>query len=221
MHHSHRVLLSGGLFVKDNTQYWKSGSLSRRPSGLRSGEEIILVVGGEITLGTRLAAQGLPITDQLQVLKPARDAAVAVGVECIEGDRGPAVHTRVHIAAVQHRVALGINDAGGRCAVGIDEEGILIGGIIGAVDVAVAQGGLQRCKGRGRLAASLQLRLTFLVCSLDGGLDLLHRGLVALGDDQGYRVLGRPPVDGLGLPDIGVRPSGVLSGDYLHGICYC
>ena len=51
------------------------------PPCVVSGKIIVVILGGEIILGTALAAQRLPIGDLLQVVQPAGDAPVAVGVK--------------------------------------------------------------------------------------------------------------------------------------------
>ena len=41
---------------------------------------------------------------------------------------------------------------------------------------------------------------------------------MSAGDDEADTVLGGAAVDALGLPDIGVRPAGVGTGDDLHRV---
>ena len=54
--------------------------------------------------------------------------------------------------------------------------------------------------------------------SFDSRLNLGDRLGVGLGDDEADTVLGGAAVDALGLPDIGVRPAGVGTGDDLHRV---
>ena len=57
-----------------------------------------------------------------------------------------------------------------------------------------------------------------LVADGDGPVDLLDGGRVGLRDDQGDGELGGGTVDGLGLPDVRIRPAGVGASDNLGGI---
>src|SRR5699024_4164753 len=107
-----------------------------------SGKIIVIVLGGEIILGTALAAQRLPIGDLLQVVQPAGDAPVAVGVKGVQVNAGPAVHAGIHLGTLQNGVQVRIHDAGGGGGIGVDELRIRIDRIIGALRIAVTQRGL-------------------------------------------------------------------------------
>ena len=67
-------------------------------------QEIFVGIGSEVSLRARFAAEGFTGTDQLQVVEAAGDAAIAVGVEGVQGDASPAVHTGVDLGAGEHVV---------------------------------------------------------------------------------------------------------------------
>ena len=108
---------------------------------------------------------------------------------------------------------------GGGGGVGVDEVGVLVGLVVRALRVAVAQGGVFRTDRAGTvLPLPRSLASPLLVGGLDGCLDLGDGLGVGLRDDEAHAVLGRAAVDGLRLPDVRVAPAGVDAGDDLHGI---
>lgn len=181
-------------------------------------QEVFVVIGREVGLRACLAAEGLAVADLLQVVEAAGDALVARGVEGVEGDAGATVHAGVDLGAGQDRVQVCVHDAGGGGGVGVDEVGVLVGLVVRALRVAVAQGRLQNGQSRYGLAVATELGLALLVGGLDGCLDLGDGLGVGLRDDEAHAVLGRAAVDGLRLPDVRVAPAGVDAGDDLHGI---
>lgn len=102
--------------------------------------------------------------------------------------------------------------------VGIHEVASCVGGIIGAFGIAVTQRVLDDGESRDGLAVALELRLALVVGGFDGSLDLLDGDGITLGDDEADGELGSAAVDGLGFPDICVRPASILAGDDLHGV---
>ena len=181
-------------------------------------QEIVIRIGCEVGLGTCLATQGFTGTDELQVVQTAGDTLVAVGVEGIQIDACATIHAGVDRGAGQHRITVSIHDAGRSSRVGVDEVSVGIGGIIRSLDIAVAQRGLDSSQRRYALAIALQLGLALLVGGFDCRLDLCNRLGIGLGDDETDTVLGSAAVDALRLPDIGVRPTGVGTGDDLHRV---
>lgn len=186
-------------------------------------QEIVVVVGCEIRevgFCAGLAAERLAITDLLQVVQAAGDAAVPGGVERVERDAGSAVHAGVHLAAGKNRIQVRVHDArSGRC-VRIHEVGAAVGFVVRTFRIAVAKRRLDRGQRRYGFAVALELGFAFLVGCLDGCLDLGDRHGVGLRDDQADAVLGRAAVDGLRLPDVGVGPAGVRASDNLHRIVH-
>lgn len=186
-------------------------------------QEIVVVVGCEICevgFCAGLAAERLAITDLLQVVQAAGDAAVPGGVERVERDAGSAVHAGVHLAAGKNRIQVRVHDArSGRC-VRIHEVGAAVGLVVRTLRVAVTKRRLDRGQWGNGLAVALELGFALLVGSLDGGLDLGDRHGVGLRDDEAYAVFRRSAVDGLRLPDVRVGPAGVRASDNLHRIVH-
>ncbi len=147
--------------------------------------------------------------DQLDVAQTGRHAAVAVGVEAVEVHGHVAVVAGAALHGIQNRIDLAVNDLGGVLAGGVDEHGVGIRLVIGAVDVAVAERELQV----GRDLASPLLALTGFLGGLDSLLDLGESLLIALRDDAGDGVLLLAAVDALGFPDVGERDT--ARDDYL------
>ena len=183
-----------------------------------SVQEIFVVVRIEIGLGAGLAAKRHTITNLLQVVEPAGDAAIAGAVEGIERDAGATVHAGVDLGTGQDGIAVSVHDAGGAGGVGVDEVGTGIGRVIRALGVAVAQRSLDGGQRRDGLAVALELGLALTVGRFDGCLNLGDGLGVGLRDDEADRELRGASVDALGLPDVGVRPAGVGAGNDLHGI---
>ncbi len=69
------------------------------------------------------------------------------------------------------------------------------------------------------MTVALELGLTFLVDCLNCCLDLLNSRGVSLRNDEADTKLRGAAVDGLGFLDIGVRPTGILASNNLHGVC--
>ena len=176
---------------------WAGGSGDCRPCVV-SGKIIVVILSGEIVLGTALATQRLPVGDLLQVVQPTGDAPVAVGIKGIQVDAGPAVNAGVHLGTLQDGVQIRIHDAGSGGGVGVDEVRIRIDRIVGAFCVAVTQRGLDDREGGDSLAVALQLGLALLIGCLDRRLDGFHGLLVGFRDNQADAVLGRAAIDALG-----------------------
>ena len=181
-------------------------------------QEIVIRIGCEVGLGACLTTQRFSGTDELEIVQTASDTLVAIGIEGIQVDACTAIHAGVDLGAGQHRIAVSIHDAGSGSGVGIDEVGVGIGRIIGSLDIAVAQRGLDGSQRGYALAVALQLGLTLLVGSFDCRLDLCDSLGVGLGNDETDTVLGSAAVNGLGFPDIGIRPTGIGTGDDLHRV---
>ena len=178
-------------------------------------QEVIIRIGCEVGLSTCLTTQRFTGTDELQVVQTASDTFVAIGVEGVQIDACTAIHAGVDLGAGQHGIAVSVHDAGSGSGVGVDEVGIGIGGIVGALNVAVAERGFDGSERRYALAIALQLSLPFLVGSFNCRLDLCDRLGVGLGNDEADAVFRCAAVDGLRFPDIGVRPTGVGTGGLL------
>ena len=164
------------------------------------------------------SAEGFTVTNLLKVVQTAGNAAISVAVESVEVDGGSAVHAGIDLAADKDGIAVSVHDTGNGRGVGIHEVAPCVGGIIGALGIAVTQRVLDNGESRDGLAVALELRLALVICGFDGSLDLLDGDGIALGDDEGNTELGRATVDGLGFPDICVRPASVLAGYDLHGV---
>lgn len=149
---------------------------------------------------------------------PCVSVAVRLRIEGVQVDAGPAIDAGVHLGAIQNGIAVRVHNARRGAAIGVDEHAPGIRGITLALLVAVAQRQLQTLQVRDKLAVAAQLALAFLIRSLDGPVDLLDGSRVGLRDDQGNRVFRSGTVDGLGLPDVRIRPAGVGAGDNLAGI---
>ncbi len=106
-------------------------------------------------------------------------------------------------------IDLAVNDLRSVLAGGVDEHGVGIRLVVGAVDVAVAERELQV----GRDLAAPLLALSGFLGGLDSFLDLGESLLIALRDDAGNGVLLLAAVDALGLPDVGERDT--ARDDYL------
>ena len=139
----------------------------------RSGQEVfVVIVVGEVILGPAVSAQGRTVSQLLDVVQTAGDAAITVGIEGVEVDRCPPDDAGVQFRGVQDVLLVGIDDTGLRGAVGVHEVAVLVGFIALAVFVTVAERRLQVFQCRDGLGIALQLRLAFLVGGLDGSLDL-------------------------------------------------
>ena len=99
----------------------RSSSLCR-PAFFVSGQEVLIVVGGKIVLSAAAASHGLAVPDLLQVVPHAGDAFVAIAVEGVQVDAGPAIDAGVHLGAIQDGIAVRIYDARRGAAVGINEH---------------------------------------------------------------------------------------------------
>ena len=142
-------------------------------------EEIILIVRScKVIFSPGFASEWLAVTDFLQIVQTAGDALIAVAVESVEIDAGSVIYAGVHFRALQDRLSVRIYDAGSCGAVGVDEVAVLICLIIGTLQIAVAQRRLDGGKSRHGFAVALQLALTLIIGSLDGGLDLVLWTLV-------------------------------------------
>lgn len=79
---------------------------------ISSGKEIVIFVGRKVGFGACLAAERFAVTDFLQVVQPAGNAAVSVAVESVKVDGSSAVDTAVNFGVRQNFVAVRIDDAG-------------------------------------------------------------------------------------------------------------
>ena len=112
-------------------------------------EEIILIVRScEVIFSPGLASEGLAVTDFLQIIQTAGDALIAVAVESVEVDAGPAIYAGVHFRALQDRLPVRFSDPGSCGTVGVDEVAALLCLIRGALQLAIAQGFLYGGKSR-------------------------------------------------------------------------
>ena len=168
-------------------------------------QEVLVILAGELVPGIGASAQGLAVTQLLDVPKAGCDPAVAVGVVAKEGAGDAAEATGVHLALVDDGLHRGVHDLRLLATVGVDEVGILVRRVIRAVDVAIPQGGLQV---GGDLAAPLGQGV--LLGLLDGGLDEAQGVLVRLGDDGRDGVLGLAAVDRVTCPPILVPVPGLV-----------
>ena len=171
----------------------------------------LYIDGDVIELPIRLS--DAQIGNLLQIVKATGNAFIAIRVEGIHVDAGSAVYAGVDFSAIDDRVAVGIHDSRRIGGVGIDEVGIGISLIIGTFQISVTEWCLQDGKGRNGFAVSFKLALTFLICCLDGGLDLFNCLLIRLRDDQTDAVLRSAAVDGLRLKDVGIAPASGRSCD--------
>ena len=73
-----------------------------------SGQEIVIVIGVKVILRTTATAQRLAVADFLQIVQSAGDSTVAVAVEGVHRDTGAAIHTGVHLGALQNDLAVEI-----------------------------------------------------------------------------------------------------------------
>ena len=186
------------------------------PALVRLVEEIILIVCRcKVILSSGRAAERFTVTDLLKVVQTAGDTLVAVAVEGVQVDAGSAVHAGVNFGAFEDRLSVRIYDAGSRCAVGVDEVGVLVSFIIRSLQITVTERCLDSGEGRNGLAVALQLALTFLIGCLNGCLDLCDRRGIGLRNDERHAVLRSTAVDALRIPDIRIAPSGVYACDYL------
>lgn len=106
-------------------------------------QEVLVILAGELVPGIGATAQGLAVTQLLDVPKAGCDPAVAVGVVAKEGTGDAAEATGVHLALVDDGLHRGVHDLRLLATVGVDEVGILVRRVIRAVDVAIPQGGLE------------------------------------------------------------------------------
>ena len=153
-------------------------------------QEIAIVIGSEIGLCRSLTTEGITVTEFLQVVETAGDTLVTVGVECVEIDRCSSVHTAVNFGAGENGIAVCVYDAGSSRRVCVDEVGIGVCEVIGALHITVTKRIFDCGKGRNASAVALELCFPLVVSSFDGSLDFCDRCGIALGNDQGYGILG-------------------------------
>ena len=77
---------------------------------VRLGQEIVVQVGGEIVSCGGLSAQRLTITDLLDIAQAAGNAAVTVGIECVEVDGDAGIAARVDLVAIQDGLHGAVDD---------------------------------------------------------------------------------------------------------------
>lgn len=104
-----------------------------------SQKVLFIICSGKIALGTCSAAQRFTVLNLLQVVESACDATVAVGVESIETDAGSTVTARVDFGSVENLIFISINNSRSNIGIGIHEIGVGISGIIGTLQVTVAE----------------------------------------------------------------------------------
>ena len=115
-------------------------------------------------------------------------------------------------------LAVGIDDARLGRRVGIDEEAVFIGIIARAFQVTVTERRLDGFESRYSAAIAFKLAFAFFIGSLDGGADFFYGFRNRLRDDQADAVLRRTAIDGLRFLDVGIRPSGIDSGNHFARI---
>jgi hypothetical protein len=108
-------------------------------------------------------------------LSPQAIPLLPEAVEGVKGDAGTAIHTGVHLGAVEDRVKICIDDARSRGGIGIHEVGVLVCLIIRTFSVAVTKRSFQNRERRDRLAVALELCFAFFISSFDGGLESWRR----------------------------------------------
>ena len=138
---------------------------------LLSGQEVLIIVIvqiGEVVLSTAVATQRSTIRELLDIVQAAGDAAIAVAVEGVKVDAGPADDSAVKLGAVEDRIAVGIDHTRLRGAVGIHEVGIGVGVVTLALLVAITQRSLDVLQRGYELAAALELALAFVAGSQRG-----------------------------------------------------
>ena len=135
-----------------------------------SGQEVIVVDRLKVVCCVGTATKRLAIPELLNVAKPRRDAAVAVGVIAIKRDGNRAISARIHLVLIEDGLNVPVNHLWRLTAVGVEEEAIRICFILWTVDIAITQG---QFKIRGNLAAPLGHR--FLLGVFDGDFDGVDR----------------------------------------------
>lgn len=129
----------------------------------------ILVRCREIILGTRMTAEGLAVAELLEVVEPARDAAIAVRVVGIKRDGRAAVDAAVDLFRVDDVLELAVDDARLLGAVRVDEIAASVGRVVGTLGIAVAQRRLERRERGDGAGVALELASALVVRSLDSG----------------------------------------------------
>ena len=137
---------------------------------LSSGQEVLIVVViqiGEVVLSTAVTTERGAVRELLDVVQAARDATIAVAVECVEIHAGSADDPGVQLGAVEDRVTVRIHHTRLRGAVGIHEVGVLVGVVTLALLVAIPQRSLDILQRGYELAAALEFALALVVSRLD------------------------------------------------------
>ena len=104
------------------------------------GEEIIVLNRLELICGVGTATQRFTIFQLLNIAEASRDTAIAVGVVAVKGYGDCSIAAGVHFALIEDRLYTLIDNLRGLPTIGVKEVAVHIGFILGAVDVAVAQG---------------------------------------------------------------------------------
>ena len=84
----------------------------RHPFAFSAQEIIVVVIVGKVILRPAASAQGRTVGELLQVVQPAGDAAVAVGVVGVDGDGRPADDPAVPSWSAFRRVRLLLKGCG-------------------------------------------------------------------------------------------------------------
>ena len=79
----------------------------------------------EVLFCRRSTGETFSVSQLLEVVQPAGDAPVAVGVKGIQVDAGSAVHAAVHFRAGENRIQVCVHNAGCRGCIGVDDEDFL------------------------------------------------------------------------------------------------
>ena len=158
-------------------------------------EEIVVFDRAELFCSVGATAERLAIPEFLDVAETCGDAAIAVAVVTIEGYADPAVAAGVHFVLVDDGLDRLVHDLRSLTAVGVEEIAALVRLVVGTVNVAVAQRGLEVT---GDFAAPLGNGI--FLGLLNGGLDSDDRRRIGLGDDCGNAVLGVSAVYRIRLP---------------------
>ena len=162
-----------------------------------------------------MTAERLAVAEFLEVVEPACDAFVSIGVIGIKRNGRATVDAAVHLFRVDDVLELAVDDARFLGAVRIDEITASVGRIAGTLGIAVAQRRLERRKRGDGAGVAFELARAFVVGRLDGGFDSSERFLVILRDDEAHRIFRCAAVDALRLENADIAPARVGTRDYL------
>ena len=104
---------------------------------------ILCIEGVELILRTDTTVQGLAILPELNIGEPRRNAAIAVGIEGIDVDGSANVAAGINDQRIGDLHLPSIHDTRLFLTGGVDEVAVLVGRIVRAIHVAIAQRQLQ------------------------------------------------------------------------------